>query len=84
MANKGCNRCVHHESSLDDDLGLLKRCLKNNQKQHNLWWQNNGHKTSDDDLDDMDCFEQSEVSKSLDKLHSLLDEIAEVIEKNKK
>jgi len=51
MANKGCNRCKHHKSSLNDDLGMVYSCLNGKQREHNLWWQNNGHKT--DDLDEV-------------------------------
>ena len=82
MADKGCNRCKHHKSSLNDDLGLVFTCLNGKQKEHNLWWQNNGHKK--DDLDDMPCFEQTEVSKCMDRMHELLDEMLKLAENIKK
>ena len=79
MKHKGYINCVHHKTTLKDDLGLSYKCLKGNQKEYNLWWQNNGHKKSDDDMDEMPCFEQSDVSKAMDRMHNILDEMLDLV-----
>ena len=84
MKHKGCNNCVHHKSTFNDD-NLVSRCMKGNQKEYNLWWQNNGHKKSDDDdVDEMPCFEQTDVSKAMDRMHDLLDEMLDLVDNIKK
>jgi hypothetical protein len=49
------------------------------------WWQNNGHKQSGrDSFDELDCFEQTDLAKSLDKYISLAKEVLDlIIEHNK-
>lgn len=66
MSN-GCNDCKHHKHTED--------CLIGNTEGMNAWWSENGSKTRNDVITDMDCFEPTDSAVALDKMIRLAREI---------
>jgi hypothetical protein len=79
MSSKWCIDCVHYKSYPVRMISNIsdRICFKWKDKEMNLWWKNNWNKSRDDTLTEMECFEQSEISKSLDKMLWLTDEMLE-------
>ena len=83
MKDKGCNNCKQYKTEFDFWGGepTQRICLSGKNNEVNEWWDNNGGKTIEDDIDSMDCFEPTESSVMLDRMSSLIDKMSEIIEK---
>ena len=83
MKDKGCNNCKHYKTEFDfwGEKPTQRICLSGKNKEVNEWWNNNGRKTIEDDIDSMDCFEPTESSVRLEKMSSLIDKMSEIINK---
>jgi hypothetical protein len=83
MKDRGCNNCKHYKTEFDfwGDKPKQRICLSGKNRETNEWWNNNGRKTIEDEIDSMDCFEPTESLIRLDKMSSLLDKMSEIIEK---
>ena len=79
----GCYNCKYHKSKIVDfdENGksiVSMNCLKGNNEKHSKWWDNNKHKSSNDDYDKLDCFDGHRSIKMLD---NMLDSINNLNEK---
>jgi hypothetical protein len=85
LKDRGCNNCKHYKTEFDfwGEKPTQRICLSGKNKEVNEWWNNNGRKTIEDDIDSMDCFEPTESSVRLGVMSSLLDKMSEIINKNK-
>ena len=83
LKDRGCNNCKHYKTEFDfwGEKPTQRICLSGKNKEVNEWWNNNGRKTIEDDIDSMDCFEPTESSVMLNKMSSLIDKMSEIIEK---
>jgi hypothetical protein len=83
LKDRGCNNCKHYKSEFDfwGEKPIQRICLSGKNQEVKDWWLNNGKKTINDDIDQMDCFEPTESSVSLNKMSSLLDKMSEIIDK---
>lgn len=83
MKDRGCNNCKHHKTEFDfwGEKPIQRICLSGKNQEVKDWWLNNGKKTINDEIDQMDCFEPTESSVSLKKMSSLLDKMSEIIDK---
>ena len=83
------------ETNVNDGYSLLKKdassvlgdhygkCLKGHQKIYVNWWKENSNKKVKEITDSLDCHEDTPISKSLDNMMSLLDEMGKLIDKQK-
>jgi hypothetical protein len=81
--DRGCNNCKHYKTEFDF-WGIKppqRICLSGNDNEVKEWWEKNGKKTIDDDIDPMDCFEPTDSSVMLNKMSSLVDEMIKIVEK---
>lgn len=85
MSNKGCNNCAHYKRGEIKIRGpdIPRSCSLGNTEALNNWWADNGSKPPDKAYD-MDCFEESEVSKNLQEVSGLLDKLNEVLNEHPK
>jgi hypothetical protein len=83
MKDRGCNNCKHYKTEFDfwGEKPTKRICLAGKNKETNEWWVNNGPKTIEDEIDQMECYEPTESLMRLDKMSSLLDKMSEIIEK---
>ena len=83
LKDRGCNNCKHYKSEFDfwGEKPTQRICLSGKNQEVKDWWLNNGKKTINDEIDQMDCFEPTESSVSLNKMSSLLDKMSEIIDK---
>lgn len=83
MKDKGCNNCKHYKTEFDfwGEKPTKRICLAGKNKETNEWWVNNGPKTIEDAIDQMECYEPTDSSVMLDKMSSILDKMDKIIEK---
>ena len=83
LKDRGCNNCKHYKTEFDfwGEKPIQRICLSGKNQEVKDWWLNNGKKTINDEIDQMDCFEPTESSVSLNKMSSLLDKMSEIIDK---
>jgi hypothetical protein len=81
--DRGCNNCKHYKTEFDfwGSKPPQRICLSGNDNEVKEWWEKNGKKTIDDDIDPMDCFEPTDSSVMLNKMSSLVDEMIKIVEK---
>ena len=81
MKSRGCNDCKNYKSEFDfwGEKPTQRICLSGNDLEVNAWWRDNGRKNINDEVDSMDCFEETESSKMLNKMSSLLDKMNGVL-----
>lgn len=71
----GCNNCRHHCSTyLCTKEGVPMIEAKN-------WWDRNGKRNPKDKVDDMPCFDPTNIAISLDKMSMLLDKMIDLTKK---
>lgn len=77
MLNKGCNDCIHYKHAeikvYTNDIP--SKCLLGNDAEFQLWWKENGEKKNKEELIDMPCFKETQISKSINKMIKIINEI---------
>lgn len=58
-------------------------CLAGNVKSYEEWWKNNGHLLESEPHDEMSCFEATDLSKSMDSMLDLLNQMSDLIDKER-
>lgn len=85
-SKSGCNECIHSKSNfgyVGDKYTLINReCMIGNTNKMIEWWDNNGHKKSEEVLDSMDCQEYSEFSKLIIDMSEIVTAMLEELGKN--
>ena len=63
MKSRGCNDCKNYKSEFDlwGEKPTQRICLSGNDLEVNAWWRDNGRKNINDEVDSIDCFEETEV-----------------------
>jgi hypothetical protein len=82
----GCNNCKHKKSQLvwledNSKSVMIHDCKLGFKDKTNIWWNNNGHKREESELDSMDCFEETDSMKSLNSMNEILDKMLNIINK---
>lgn len=80
----GCNECVHATSKYDwvDGKYILieRKCLLGNTDKLIKWWGDNAHKkSSENNLDLMECHEYHDSTKKLIDLNNLASELLDLL-----
>ena len=83
MANKGCNNCSHYNSGKlnmwkDDEP---RSCKLGKNEELDKWWLENGNKTNKTIINDMPCYQDTELGILSGKLSELLDEMKKITDK---
>ena len=86
-----CHGCVHAKSEYPrDEYGMevivgvtpVRTCGKGNNAVLSKWWDDNGHKKTTEELDTVDCYEDSEFGKLLSDMLSSTEEMLEKLKEN--
>lgn len=84
----GCLNCKHNQSRIIENSSdntnpkttLKFSCELGFDKKNNKWWEQNGKKTTSEDMDDMECYEDSDISKALSKMNELVDKMHKIVD----
>jgi hypothetical protein len=84
LNNRGCNNCKHYKSETDfwGEKPTQRICLSGKDNEVKVWWEKNGNKTIEDEIDQMECYEPTESSVMLNEMSRLLDKMNEIVSKN--
>lgn len=82
----GCINCKHKKSELvwldnNSKSIMIHDCKLGFKDKTNDWWNNNGHKTEESELESMDCFEETDSMKSLKSMNEILDKMLNIVNK---
>lgn len=84
----GCNTCKHHHSNLvwsrkEKKHRLEMSCLADKNISHIKWWGDNGSKIPPAPIDEMLCHEETDNTKHLREMSSMMDEMLTIIKEKK-
>ena len=63
------------------DADKPRSCLIGKNNELELWREENGKKRNEEELNDMDCFKETESSKKYNNMMILLDKLDDIIKK---